>query len=209
MSESASRSVAQWMAQGLAHRAAGEQARAIEAWQNVLELEPANETARAYLLDVGVDVAASNVPDDTTVAAPDDATDVLEKAPGLQPEELREEALEMLAGGLVDDAYQLLTATPGGGEAEPETIALVELLRTHLVDDVLMQVGSPTATPVVEMAAEDLMKFNLPAGAGFLLSRIDGHTQVEDLVALSGMDPFETYHTLGRLLEAGIVGVAE
>ncbi|MCP3985794.1 MAG: hypothetical protein GY723_15525 [bacterium] len=132
-----------------------------------------------------------------------------EAASLLRPEELREEALELLSGGLVDDAYQLLTATQGAGESEPETLALVELLRTHLVDDVLMQVGSPSAMPVIEMDAEDLMKFNLPAGAGFLLSRIDGQTQVDDLVALSGMDPFETYHTLGRLLEAGIVGVAE
>ncbi|MBW2243106.1 MAG: hypothetical protein JRH01_14065 [Deltaproteobacteria bacterium] len=201
MSESTSRSVAEWLAQGLAHRAAGEQARAIEAWQNIMELDPSHEAARSYLAEAGVAVA--------TTSPPGDEAEVLEETPGLQPEELREEALEMLSGGLVDDAYQLLTSTPGPDGTEPETIALVELLRTHLVDDVLMQVGSPTAVPVVEMASEDLMKINLPSGAGFLLSRIDGHTQVEDLVALSGMDPFETYHTLGRLLEAGIVGVVE
>ena len=66
-----------------------------------------------------------------------------------------------------------------------------------------------TSLNLVEMAAEDLMKFNLPSGAGFLLSRIDGLTPVEDLVAVSGMDPFEAVHTLGRLLEADIVGVVE
>lgn len=129
--------------------------------------------------------------------------------PGLRPEELREEALELLAGGLVEDAYQLLTTTPTTGTGDLETLAVIELMRTHLVDDVLMQLGSASAVPIVEMAAEELMKFNLPSGAGFLLSRIDGQTSVEDLVALSGMDPFETFHTLGRLLEAGIVGVVD
>ena len=135
--------------------------------------------------------------------------DPKETVSGLLPEDLREEALELLAGGLVEDAYQLLSTTPTSGTADLETLAVMELLRTHLIDDVLMQVGSASAVPIVEMAAEELMKFNLPSGAGFLLSRIDGHTTVEDLVALSGMDPFETFHTLGRLLEAGIVGVVD
>lgn len=194
MGEGASRTAVQWLSQGLAHRAAGDDARAGECWRRVLELEPAHESARGYLAEGR--------------SGPTPMPDPPEGPAELLPEELREEALELLAGGLVEDAYQLLT-TPALGKADLETLAVVELLRTHLVDDVLMQVGSASAVLIVEMAGEELMKLNLPSDAGFLLSRIDGRTPVEDLVSLSGMDPFETFHTLGRLLAAGIVGVVD
>jgi len=112
-----------------------------------------------------------------------------------------------VAGGLIDEAYELLTTAGGPGAMDLESLGLLELLRAHLHEDVLRRFGSPRSVPVVEMAPEDLMKFNLPAGAGFLLSRIDGVTPLEDLMAVSALDPFDTMHTLGRLLEAGIVGV--
>lgn len=209
MSESDPRSPAHWLAQGLAYLDAGERERAADCWQHVLEIEPGHQGALDCLasLQAEADGDASALETDPIDAG--DAQDDSGTAGDLLASELREEALELLAGGLVDDAYQLLTTTPSDGSAELESLALIELLRTHLVDDVLLRLGSSSAVPVVEIGPKDLMKFNLPPGAGFLLSRIDGQTPVDDLVAVSGMDPFETFHTLGRLLEAGIVGVAE
>jgi hypothetical protein len=52
------------------------------------------------------------------------------------------------------------------------------------------------------------MKYNLPATAGFLLSLIDGRTCVDELLALSGMDPFDVLRGLSNLLDAGIVEAA-
>jgi hypothetical protein len=36
---------------------------------------------------------------------------------------------------------------------------------------------------------------------------IDGHTSADELVALTAMDPFEALHTIGKLMDAGIVEV--
>ncbi len=208
MSDGAPRSVSRLLAQGLDHMAAGERNQAVECWLQVLAIAPNHEAALDYLAQMG----ESPTP---ALAVQDDGPDSDAAGPGCQPpaeldaEELREEALELLSGGLVDDAYQLLTTTSMDVASELESLALIELLRTHLVDDVIMRVGSVSSVPIVEVAGEELMKFNLPPGAGFLISRIDGQTPVEDLVAVSGMDPFETYHTLGRLLESGIVGVRD
>ena len=52
-----------------------------------------------------------------------------------------------------------------------------------------------------------MLRFNLPANAGFVLSMIDGHTNVSDLLALTGMDPFDALHVFTRLVDAGIVEV--
>ena len=61
--------------------------------------------------------------------------------------------------------------------------------------------------PRVRVAAEQLLRFNLPPDAGFLLSMMDGHTRVDELLTVSGMDPFDVLHLLGRLEAAGIVEI--
>ena len=58
------------------------------------------------------------------------------------------------------------------------------------------------------MGPQEVLGFNLPANAGFLLSMIDGNTSVSDLVTLTGMDPFDALQIFHRLMDAGIVEVA-
>jgi hypothetical protein len=36
---------------------------------------------------------------------------------------------------------------------------------------------------------------------------VDGHTSVNEILALSGMDPFDAVRVVGKLLDAGIVEV--
>jgi hypothetical protein len=52
------------------------------------------------------------------------------------------------------------------------------------------------------------MRFNLPANAGFVLSMVDGRTSVNEILALSGMDPFDAVRVVSKLLGAGIVEVS-
>jgi hypothetical protein len=59
----------------------------------------------------------------------------------------------------------------------------------------------------LKITPEEIMKFNLPANAGFVLSMVDGNTSVNEILALSGMDPFEAIRMVNNLLEAGIVEV--
>ena len=194
MDAASRKTTARWLSEGLERLAAGERAAAADCWRRVLEREPGHRTARDYLASLGEPTPSGSDADPDETEGPTAA-------------EIRGEVLELVAGGLIDEAYELLTTAGGPGAMDLESLGLLELLRAHLHEDVLRRFGSPRSVPVVEMAPEDLMKFNLPAGAGFLLSRIDGVTPLEDLMAVSALDPFDTMHTLGRLLEAGIVGV--
>ena len=59
----------------------------------------------------------------------------------------------------------------------------------------------------LKITPEEIMRYNLPANAGFVLSMVDGNTSVNEILALSGMDPFDAVRVVNRLLEAGIVEV--
>jgi hypothetical protein len=58
------------------------------------------------------------------------------------------------------------------------------------------------------VAPDQITRFNLPADAGFMLSLIDAKTSFDELLSLSGMEPFEALRIFAGLLDAGIVGVA-
>ncbi len=79
------------------------------------------------------------------------------------------------------------------------------MARGRLVERYRERVGGLTAVPALRIAPDDVLKFNLPATAGFLLSLVDGQTTVEELISLSGLDAFETLRVLAGLVEAGIV----
>lgn len=51
----------------------------------------------------------------------------------------------------------------------------------------------------------DLQKLRIDVKEGFLLSRVDGKTSVEQLLMVSGMSRQETMHSLSRLLREGII----
>ena len=54
---------------------------------------------------------------------------------------------------------------------------------------------------------EQLLRFDLPPEAGFLLSMLDGRTRIEELMTVSALDALEVLHLLARLETAGIVEV--
>jgi hypothetical protein len=79
------------------------------------------------------------------------------------------------------------------------------MVRSRLLDRYRERVGGMDVVPSVRVGARELLKFNLPASTGFLLSLVDGKTSVNDLISLSGLDPFETLRMLANLLDAGVV----
>ena len=68
-----------------------------------------------------------------------------------------------------------------------------------------MRTNGGAAVLRVKLGPQQIMRFNLPPNAGFVLSMIDGRTSADEIVAISAMDPFEAHHTLAKLLDAGIV----
>lgn len=69
------------------------------------------------------------------------------------------------------------------------------------------RIGSLRHVPQVRIAATEIRWLGLDPRAGFLLSRIDGVSDVEELLDICGMDRLEALRTLVELLERGAVHV--
>lgn len=170
---------------GLNYFGVGDVARAVDCWRGVLRLDPDNADARDYL------ATASGAGD----TAPPAAEALLEDARVLVQQNQLEEAL---------DHCQLATQVDS---SRLERELYVDLLRARLVARYRDRVGDQDARPQLRLDPASIARYNLSAGAGFLLSRLDGATSVHELVSLSGMDTFDALRILNRLLDAGIIGV--
>lgn len=180
------------MAEGLEHYGEGRVERAAACWREVLALDPNHAAARDYLDSADLDAGEIG----------------LEEAAGGSDAALLADAVELVRRDRPAEALELLETLSAGRPERLEAQAYRELLRAHLVGRYRARLGEGAAKLRMRMELERVLQFNLPADAGFLLSMVDGATCADELVALSGMDPFATLRTLDQLLEAGIVEAA-
>ncbi len=186
MSEATERKVANLVQQGLERYGTGEVARAFLLWGEALALDPENEEALDYMRDADRRAKPRGGNSETG------ATSLVADARRLLRSEDEEAALELLVNA------------PSTGSLECE--AMVELLRARLFQRYRLELGDLSQVPrVVDGKEGDLQSRNLPASVGFLLSMIDGHTPIRDLVSVSGMDRFEALRSIYRMHQAGIV----
>jgi tetratricopeptide (TPR) repeat protein len=188
MSESREQKIARLMAEGLDHYGQDLIAEAVQCWRSVLDLDPQHQVALDYLDAAGY----------TGEAAPAAAT----AGPSMA-----DTAQAHLDSGEWLEALEALNAHTEKCPEDLDAHARLELLRSHLHATNRLRVGDGAGIPRVALGPDQVLRFNLPANAGFVLSMIDGHTSVSDLVALTGMDPFDALHVFTRLLDAGIVEV--
>jgi tetratricopeptide (TPR) repeat protein len=175
------------MAQGLDLYALGQVAEATACWRRVLSLDPAHAEARDYLSAAGGDPE----PAPRAAAPPASA--------------MTAEAVHLLRAGKPAEALDLLEAHTRKAPDDLEAQAYQEIARAALLRVYRARTGSGDRVPFVRIAPSEVMKYNLPAPAGFLLSIIDGSVSIDELLQVSGMDPFEALRALHNLLDAGIV----
>ena len=180
------------MREGLDHYAMGDDAKAIACWQRVLELEPGHAEATDYLR------TATEEGD-----APEAEPEPVEPAAG----SLLESASELLTNGEFNEALEMLETLAAKDPANLAVEGRLELVRVRLLEEFRARLCDGIAVPQRRISEEEVLKYNLPADAGFLLSSIDGATSVNDLVQVSGLDPFEVLRSCCRLLDAGIIEV--
>ncbi|MDX1648485.1 MAG: hypothetical protein R3263_01400 [Myxococcota bacterium] len=182
-------------ARGLELYGQGRPEEAAAAWRRALELDPAQEEARDYLRTAGFDEEG---PATARAPAPDSGGGDGDAAA------LLGEAAELVARGDGREALGLLLAIAGDDEGL-EVQATVEMLRAHLFARHLVITDEGRAVPAVRLEEGELLRFNLSRDAGFLLSLVDGATSTRDLIAVSGMDPFDALDDLVRLGESGVI----
>jgi tetratricopeptide (TPR) repeat protein len=186
MRESVAERIARLLAEGLELFGEDRIDQAAIRWREVLSLDPGQREARDYLESAGL-------------AAPPAASDPARA--------LAAQALEQAAGGAAEEALLLLRSAAETAPEDLELLAALELVRAHLYATYRERTGQGAGRPRVRVASDQLLRFNLPPDAGFVLSMVDGHTRVEELVTVTGMDPFDVLHLLGRLEAAGIVEI--
>jgi tetratricopeptide (TPR) repeat protein len=184
MPESKAEKIARLLQDGLDHYGEGRSEEAERCWGEVLFLDPDNRDALDYMdslkgeADLPTEFGRSSIADD---------------------------ALRLMREGHLEASLELFE-TLTRREGDPlEIHGYLEMVRGKLLERYREQVGGLDVVPQVELAGDELMRVNLPATTGFLLSLVDGHTSVNDLISLSGMDAFDTLRTLTGLLDAGVV----
>lgn len=187
MSESPEQNIARLMAEGLDHYGQDQVPEAVECWRAVLRFDPRHQVALDYL-----DAAGFSRP---------------EEAPEPDAVSLAESAEAHIEAGEWSEALELLGAHVLRSPEDLDAQVRLELLRSQQHTAHRERVGDGNGIPQVTMGPDEVLRFNLPANAGFVLSMIDGHTSVSDLVALTGMDPFDALLVFTRLVDAGIVEV--
>lgn len=186
MEESREQRIARLLQEGLDHYGEGRVGEAERCWGEVLFLDPENAEARDYL---------GTLEEDGESGA----------SPPAGPGDLVDDALELMRQGHLEAALELFETAGRREGGRLEVQGYVDMVRSKLLSRYRERVGGMEAVPRCQLNDAELLKFNLPATAGFLLSLVDGHTSVNDLVSLSGLDPFDTLRTLSGLLEAGIL----
>jgi len=186
--------IARLMAEGLDHYGLDEIERAVACWRAVLELAPHHEVARDYLEVAGYGARAGAEKKAQTSGASKAA-------------QLLHEAQTLAGRGADTEALELLESATRDAPAHLESQAAFELLRASLYQRQRVRTKGGAGVLRVKLGPQEILRFNLPPNAGFVLSMIDGHTSADELVALTSMDPFEALHTIGKLMDAGIVEV--
>jgi tetratricopeptide (TPR) repeat protein len=187
MSESIEERIARLLAEGLELFGEDRVEQAAIRWREVLSLDPGQREARDYLESAGF-------------AAPSEAPGAA-RALGAQ-------ALAQAAAGEAEEALPLLRSAVESAPDDLELQGALELVRARLYAEYRERMRQGAGLPRVRVGGGELLRFNLPPDAGFVLSLVDGHTRVDELVTVSGMDPFDVLHLLGRLEAAGIVEIA-
>ena len=188
------REIARLLRTGLDHYGDGDSESAVRAWNAILALDPHNADARDYIDSV----------EEGTAQEVQDAHRPLEAG----EQTLLEEAVGLAAQGREKQAHALVESQVDASGLDPETLAVVELVRARLLP--VYRAGfRRDALPRAAGDASQLCEWGLPAPAHALHAHCDGRTTIEELPEVSGLDAFDTLHHLSMLVDAGLVSIYE
>lgn len=116
--------------------------------------------------------------------------------------------LRLHLDGEHENALFLLVSLLDLAPLHPEATTLSSDCRIALERECLSVVGSESAILVAAVSTEELKSFALDNVSGFLLSVIDGATNVESILDISGLPRLLALRHLRSLLDRGIIVVA-
>jgi len=215
MAESKEDKIERLMREGLNHYGMGAVEEALRSWREVLRLDPDHAEARDFVATAEEAAQAAAPPPRPPTPAAREIEVPEHAAADLSPDDEGEATLdELVSEGQrlvreeeLEAGLDLLEAVVRRDPKRLEVHGHIESVRSRLVKRYRDRMGDLDAVPRLSLDLSDVMKFNLPAHAGFMLSLIDGDTSLGDIVSLSGMDSFEALRVLNDLIEARIVSL--
>ncbi len=190
MEESKQEKISRLLREGLDHYGIGCVTEAMLAWKEVLTLDPDHCEAQDYIKTAD----RRKFPRDEPSARAQ-----------LVVGEIVSEAHLLVEQGDHDTALELLLSLSTSQQFDLELEATIELVRSCLHRQYLEALGDLSGIPEVATDPDQITKFNLSPDAGFLLSMVDGVTNLESLISVSGMDSFHALRTAIGLIDAGIL----
>lgn len=190
MGQSTADEIDRLLQEGLNHYGTGDMEQAIRCWRGVLELDPSQPEAREYL-----------------EAALDDACEGNQGERAREPDALLQEAQRLLQADDPETALEILESAAAQDPDHLEVHSYIDMVRTRLLKRYRERFVQDPGIPRLRLEPEQVMKYNLPPDAGFLLSLVDGTITVKDLLSVCGMDEFCSLRLLARLVDAGIVEI--
>ncbi|NOY91211.1 MAG: hypothetical protein GXP55_08370 [Deltaproteobacteria bacterium] len=134
------------------------------------------------------------------------ALGLVERSRPSQPDlDLAAEMAERYALGDFTGALRAAELLLGHEDVHPEARRYADSSRERLVQLYESRVGDMAQVPVVKVPASEIRWLGLDHRAGFLLSRVDGQGNVEQLIDISGMPRLEVLKTLVELLDADAI----
>jgi hypothetical protein len=110
--------------------------------------------------------------------------------------------------GQHEQALQLVEQLLELAPLHPEATQLVAECRTALERECLSALGSEKAILVTGVTTDELKSFALDNVSAFLMSLVDGATDVESILDLAGVPRWVALRHLRSLLDRGIIGLA-
>ena len=161
---------------------------------------------------VGTASASSNATATATVTSPSPPPAAAPSGPppaGADPrQELINQAGALYQGRHFEQSLELLERI--AREYPPVDDGLrgyMDAARNGLYEILKAQWPRPDLVPEIRMNASQVMQLKLSPEAGFIFSRVDGVSTVEEILAMGGLDPFTTLRALSQLVRAGVIGV--
>lgn len=119
-----------------------------------------------------------------------------------------EQALRLHFDGQNEEALFLLARLLELVPLHPEATRLSTVCREALERQCWSEIGSGATVLVPSVSTEELKHYSLDNVSGFLLSLMDGDTNVEEVIDISGLPKLLALRHLRSLLERGIIVVA-
>jgi hypothetical protein len=137
------------------------------------------------------------------------ALDLVDRSRPSQQLDLVGEMEELYALDDLTGALRYAELVLGREPDNPQALRCAENCRQRLIGLYASKIGTLDGVPTHAMADSEVRWLGLDHRAGFLLSRVDGHSTVEEVLDICGMPRLEALKTLVDLLERGAIRVEQ